>query len=410
MKLILMATALMLMLLLPAARPASAAGYKEFMTPVTDLPAGADALAGPDTALCHLVRKYHFLHIPVLYWSRGYALGSGHCTADSYIAIAPERLAGLKAMGTIPATIPDAPSLTIAQRIPPVIVAGLVTLVLLTLRGAEKRRLQRARLLGDLPDRAKRLLDILAHAASLSKMPHDEAVVLLVKLTGDLAGTRVAPAMANVALTSCLSKPKPVDARSMAVALAENERAAALDAVKLVLSFQPDVPRRARAFARNLAYYLNQKAGRRLAQVDLSPVDAPQPQATARPPATDGPPTSIDALTTILAGAVHQFGANDRGRITLFASIVGRANGRPLSIADAEVALANAPRGLDDAALRALARGLSTSQRELALTGAAMLAYGSNGLSPGAEAVLHRMGTVLALPSDRARDIIAKAA
>ncbi|NJM84166.1 MAG: hypothetical protein HC844_18505 [Tabrizicola sp.] len=102
-------------------------GSYEFMEYVADFKAPAEATDGKQLYLCHLIKDYHALFVPLYYQSEGYVLAENRCDTENYYDFTAAALAEAKAAGALPADLPDAPSISLARRIPTVIL-GLVIL------------------------------------------------------------------------------------------------------------------------------------------------------------------------------------------------------------------------------------------------------------------------------------------
>ena len=63
-------------------------------------------------SLCHLTEKTHIIFAGVWRSSKGYAMATNKCDADSYFPVSAEQLAMGKVLGDFPENLPEQPSMS----------------------------------------------------------------------------------------------------------------------------------------------------------------------------------------------------------------------------------------------------------------------------------------------------------
>ncbi|MCX8509794.1 MAG: hypothetical protein ORN49_13120 [Rhodobacteraceae bacterium] len=210
-------------------------GYQEFLDYVADLPTGDAEIAGflasrvgPSPALCHLITKYHIMFIPIFYRSEVYALGENRCDTNKFYRLEGDALAQVKALEIFPADLPDAPSLGFARRLPPVLWAGLITMLSWASYRRTARKRSRYRLMGPISDTAKSLIDIICHAARFKPQVTEQDLEVLAALAQKVSGGSFDADRIRSLIALCSNALTPRDYKALIAGLSRERREMAM--------------------------------------------------------------------------------------------------------------------------------------------------------------------------------------
>jgi hypothetical protein len=125
-----LAVALFLAGLTTPAEARRGGGLQEFLELVVpiDAPAGAPQQG---LALCHLVERHTVVFFPLYYVSKGYVVSDAGCATDEYYPLTADGFTEMKALGLVPADLPDTPQLSFKQQATPYFTGGFVGLIAL---------------------------------------------------------------------------------------------------------------------------------------------------------------------------------------------------------------------------------------------------------------------------------------
>lgn len=228
------AVAAALSLLPTAAAAKGGGGYAEHLEYVADY--GPQGEGQENLALCHLVKKYHVLFIPIYYQSEGYVLAENRCDTDSFYHFKEGGLAAAKAVGLLPADLPDEPSISLGQRVPTILWGLLLAAVMVAAVKRRSRRNGLAAQMSDLPQRTQVLLNVLCHAAKSDGRIAAQEIGLIAEITRKMTGTDVSHSRVEQIAAMAEKKLMPKDFERFANGLDADGRESIVKAVLLVLA------------------------------------------------------------------------------------------------------------------------------------------------------------------------------
>jgi tellurite resistance protein len=228
-------------------------GSAEFMDFVAETTIPPAETGGVQVALCHLVKKHTAIGIPLFYQSEGYVLAENRCDTDSYYSFTAEEFAQAQSLGMIPADIPDAPAISLARRIPTIIL-GLVVLAMIG-AGINQARRKKARLaeMGSVSPFAQRMLEVLCHAAKSDGATDAREVASIAAIAAQLTGTTFDPDRIARMIGLSERNLQPAQFKRFAKDLTEDQKDAVLRGVLMVLAADGQVGRDEQKFLNGLA-------------------------------------------------------------------------------------------------------------------------------------------------------------
>jgi tellurite resistance protein len=228
-------------------------GSAEFMDFVADTTIPPDETGGVQVSLCHLVKKYTAIGIPLFYQSEGYVLAENRCETESYYSFTAEEFTLAQSLGLIPADIPDAPSISFARRIPAIIL-GLLVLAAIG-AGINQARRKKARLaeMGDISPFAQRMLEVLCHAAKSDGATDAREVATIAGIAEQMTGTRFDPERIARMIGLSEKSLQPQQFAKFAKGLTEDQKDAVMRSALMVLAADGQVGRDEQKFLNGLA-------------------------------------------------------------------------------------------------------------------------------------------------------------
>ncbi len=194
-------------------------------------PDGSGALS-----LCHLVKKWHAIFIPLWYQSQGYALATNRCDTDAYYSVNAGNLAGLKSDGLIPADTPATPSLSTMQMATPFLWGGLVLLIL---GGKFLRRGKGSAGQGNVnnahAEYMARVLEVACRAAGADGKIEDREVGVICAIAGNLTSQPVNPDGVRRMIDHINDQPTPFDYTGLGAGLDQVSRNQLLRVAMMVI-------------------------------------------------------------------------------------------------------------------------------------------------------------------------------
>jgi DnaJ-domain-containing protein 1 len=228
-------------------------GSAEFMDFVADTTIPPSETGGAQVSLCHLVKKYTAIGIPLFYESEGYVLAENRCATESYYSFTAEEFALAQSLGMIPTDIPAAPSISLARRIPTVIL-GLCLLALIG-AGINQARRKKARLaeMGNLGPFEQRLLEVLCHAAKSDGVTDAREVATIAAIAGQLTGSTFDADKITRMISLCQKNLQPTQFKAFAKGLTDSQKDAVMRGALMVLAADGQVGRDEQKFLNGLA-------------------------------------------------------------------------------------------------------------------------------------------------------------
>ncbi len=228
-------------------------GSAEFMDFVADTTIPPAETGGTQVSLCHLVKKYTAIGIPLFYESEGYVLAENRCMTESYYSFTAEEFTLAQSLGMIPTDIPAAPSISLARRIPTVIL-GLFVLALIGAAINQARR-KKARLaeMGNVHPFAQRMLEVLCHAAKSDGVTDAREVATIAAIAGQLTGTEFDAAKITRMITLSEKSLQPAQFKKFARDLTDDQKDALMRGALMVLTADGQVGKDEQKFLNGLA-------------------------------------------------------------------------------------------------------------------------------------------------------------
>ncbi len=166
-------------------------GSAEFMDFVADTTIPPAETGGAQVSLCHLVKKHTAIGIPLFYESEGYVLAENRCVTESYYSFTAEEVTLAQSLGMIPTDIPAAPSISLARRIPTVILGLLIAFGIFAVINQARRKRARLATMGNVSPFAQRMLEVLCHAAKSDGATDDREVATITAIAAQITGDAV---------------------------------------------------------------------------------------------------------------------------------------------------------------------------------------------------------------------------
>jgi tellurite resistance protein len=166
-------------------------GSSEVMDYVADIAIPPAETGGEQVSLCHLIKKYGIVGIPIFYDSIAYVLAPNRCDADNYYTMTPAEWADARASGLIAAEIPAVPAISVARRIPTIIFGVVFAFGAFAFFRQNRRKLALQAEISDLPPFPQRMLETLCHAAKSVGVADDRTVAAIATITAQLTGTHI---------------------------------------------------------------------------------------------------------------------------------------------------------------------------------------------------------------------------
>lgn len=249
-----MTAALALGLMLPATGAAArgGGGSAEFMDFVAETSIPPSETGGAQVSLCHLVKKHTAIGIPLFYQSEGYVLAENRCETESYYSFTAEEFTLAQTLGMIPNDIPAAPSISLARRVPTIIL-GLLVLGLIG-AGINQARRKKARMaeMGDVSPFAQRMLEVLCHAAKSDGATDAREVSTIAAIAGQLTGTQFDAEKITRMIALCEKNLQPAQFRKFAKDLTDDQKDAVMRGALMVLAADEQVGRNEQKFLNGL--------------------------------------------------------------------------------------------------------------------------------------------------------------
>jgi DnaJ-domain-containing protein 1 len=246
-----LAAALMAMGTMAEAR--GGGGSAEFMDFVADTTIPPSETGGVQVSLCHLVKKYTAIGIPLFYESEGYVLAENRCETESYYSFTAEEFTLAQSLGMIPADIPDAPSISFARRIPAIILGLLVLAVIGA--GINQARRKKARLaeMGSVSPFGQRMLEVLCHAAKSDGAVDAREVATIAAIAEQMTNTRFDPEKITRMITLSEKSLQASQFATFAKGLTEDQKDAVMRGALIVLAADGQVSKAEQTFLNGLA-------------------------------------------------------------------------------------------------------------------------------------------------------------
>lgn len=210
---------------------------------------GADKMM----ALCHLIKKYHVVYLPVWYQSEGYVLSDNACAGESYFSITAEQLAAARKDGLIAADIPEVAKLTSQEEMTPWLWGALVAFGVLMFIRQMIRTVARRREIGGASDAVIRLVDAMCHAAKADGRIDAREIAAIQMIALRLTGTEYPEA--NIRRMIDLSKARltPAQFAAFGKGLGVAQKELVMQAVLMVLGADGEIAKKEQGFINGLA-------------------------------------------------------------------------------------------------------------------------------------------------------------
>jgi tellurite resistance protein len=228
-------------------------GSYEFMDHVAEFSEPMLDDAGAQLSLCHLIKDYHILYIPLFYQSEGYVLAPNRCDSDNYYSLNEGGLASAQADGVIPADVPAVPAISLMRRVPTILLGlGILALIGLGIRQSRNKKARFAEM-GDLPILAQRVLDVACHAAHVDGETAEAEVAAIVGIARQLTGSEIAPDRIHKMISLCVKSPQDAHFKAFAKGLDQAQKETLVRAALMVIMADGQVTKQEQAFLNKLA-------------------------------------------------------------------------------------------------------------------------------------------------------------
>jgi tellurite resistance protein len=228
-------------------------GSAEFLEYVADFGVPPEETGGKQLYVCHLIKKYTVIGIPLFYLSEGYVLAENHCDTESYMSFNPGGFVDAQAEGLIAAKTPAEPSISLERRMPTVLL-GLV-LAFGIFKGIRRKRNQSKRMaeMGGIPLSAQRLLDVLCHAAKSDGAIGEDEIGLIAGIAAMVTGVKFDPATIRRMIELSEKSLQPNQFAKFGEGMNERQKESLMQAVFMVVAADGQVAKAESAFIIGLA-------------------------------------------------------------------------------------------------------------------------------------------------------------